>query len=240
MWGEEEARGQGWGQARGVATTLASPPAARCSALLLLLLLQGQCLYCKPGSCFDSPYAAQQHMAAKSHCKMAYETDAQIDEFSEYYTYVASDSEGEEDGGDDDSDDDGGEALDDDDKRMVLATGAGDATVTASGDLILPSGKFIGHRQWVRYYRQYFRQKSEKQKVAMERLQLDYKASGVVSGRSIAADDRAMALGIGTRGNNVDKSGQYKDHAYRQKFALRTGLGTNMIIRKYFRIQMRE
>jgi pre-60S factor REI1 len=66
------------------------------------------CLYCPGGSReFGSVEAVRRHMIDKSHCKMAFETDDDRIEVSDFYTYEGESGAGDEwedvdDGGDDD------------------------------------------------------------------------------------------------------------------------------------------
>ena len=97
--------------------------------------LGGYCLYCqkqmKPGrSCID-------HMVSKSHCKIAYQEDIDMDEYEDFFDY----SELQKD-----------LPLDEDGNPI-----AQEATLSDIGELVLPSGKIIGHRDYKHLYKQPYR-----------------------------------------------------------------------------------
>lgn len=90
--------------------------------------LGGVCLYCHKQLQHGRP--CQNHMISKSHCKIAYDEEVDLDEFEAFYDYslgYGSDEDGEED--------------------------MEDLEVSAVGELILPN-KTVGHRSYVRYYKQ--------------------------------------------------------------------------------------
>lgn len=192
---------------------------------LMSKVIDGKCLFCKADSSFSTPHGAQQHMVSKSHCKLRYETDADFDELGEYFEY----SSGEEDDGDDEERAAG---------RMIIPTAGGAAIVADGDDLILPSGRRVAHRRWMRYYTQYYRLPDEKLTKQLERLALDYDASGVVSMTSLAVARRTAELSHGVRGNVAVPADQKRQQQYQRRFELQTGMQTNMLIRKYFRIQL--
>ncbi len=99
----------------------------------------GVCLFCQ--KVFPDGRACQHHMHAKSHCKIAYENDADAEEFEDFYDFSAT----YEDVDDVDLDENGDVIQD-------------EASVNAvTGELILPDGKVLGHRDFRVYYRQYYR-----------------------------------------------------------------------------------
>lgn len=141
------------------------------------------CIYCNTRSReFRTLHAVRKHMLDKSHCKIAYDTEQEKLEISDYYDFTASYPESKpsytkhkvkaKDSADDDEWEDvsegeesgsGDETVDDSD------AGGSDSTSDASiapkdtitfGDspyeLVLPSGARIGHRSMKRYYAQNF------------------------------------------------------------------------------------
>ncbi len=129
---------------------------------------------------------------------------------------------------------------------MVLSGATNDITVTTSGDLVIKDGKLAYPRQLMRYYKQRLvSSQPEILKAQMERLALDYAASGVLpsarAGTLAAARISGIAaLGYGTRGNRTDVRAQRADDDYRRRKELGTGLAMNQIRRKYFRVQLLE
>ncbi|PFH51974.1 hypothetical protein AMATHDRAFT_141083 [Amanita thiersii Skay4041] len=120
------------------------------------------CMYCNgKGRQFHTLAAVRQHMVDKSHCKIAYDTEDDRLEISDYYDFTRSypDSPPKRDGitGEiitreeddewedvDDGDTSEDEILDDPYNRVTY----GDSEY----ELVLPSGSRIGHRSMRRYY----------------------------------------------------------------------------------------
>lgn len=95
--------------------------------------LGGFCLYCQKH--FEPGRSCQQHMLAKSHCKIAYAEGVDLDEFEDFYDYEKAN-----------------EGLPvDEDGNPVSAQATLDPV---TGELILPSGKRLGHRMYAVYYKQ--------------------------------------------------------------------------------------
>ncbi|UZJ53070.1 hypothetical protein CBS101457_002390 [Exobasidium rhododendri] len=125
------------------------------------------CLYCNGrGRGFASGEAARKHMIDKSHCKVAYEAEEDVFEYSDFYDFTSSypDAQWEDvsdDGEDadaemrDDNDDDGDDGDDEDDDRPLPSNEVryGDNEF----ELVLPSGVRLGHRSLRRYYDQTLR-----------------------------------------------------------------------------------
>ena len=219
---------------------------------LLEKVVNGYCLTCKPNSAFATPTAAQQHMIAKSHCAMAYETDEQLDEYSPFFDYGAGSDDGE-DGGDEE---DEGLGLD------------GPVVMAGTGRLLLPSGVSLVNRKMLRYSKQYLPDSFDHfAKAQLERMLKVGSSAGPSSsssasnassssassdalvaaarhgdakGKSLSASDarKYMTKNDLTKGNIVNIAAQRKSQKYVAREALRTGMSTNMLIRKYFRIQL--
>ncbi|KAJ3557906.1 hypothetical protein NP233_g11624 [Leucocoprinus birnbaumii] len=140
------------------------------------------CIYCNgKGREFRTLGAVRKHMVDKSHCKIAYDTENERLEVSDYYDFTASypdahlrkkkqqalkesDEEWEDmDEDEDASDDEADEVVDeeaseseseseDDDEVPENQITYGDSNY----ELVLPSGARIGHRSMKRYYAQSF------------------------------------------------------------------------------------
>lgn len=208
---------------------------------LMSKVVEGKCLFCKSSSSFSSPQGAQQHMLAKSHCKFAYETEEQFEEYSEFYSYEAdSDDDDEEDEDDDDEDGEGGKKA----GQIVISSATNDITVTTAGDLVLKDGKLAYPRQLMRYYKQRLvSSQPEILRAQMERLALDYAAAGILPSARAGALAAARIGGIaalshGTRGNRTDVRAQRRDDDYKRRMELHTGMQMNQIRRKYFRVAL--
>eukprot|EP01039_Chlorochromonas_danica_P001532 gene1531-1670_t len=75
------------------------------------------------------------HMISKSHCKIAYDNDVDGDEYDDFYDFSSTYEDLE------DANSDGVEEME----------------VTHTGELQLPDGRVLGHRQFRLYYKQYYR-----------------------------------------------------------------------------------
>lgn len=119
------------------------------------------CLYCSSrGKEFRSLDAVRKHMIDKSHCKIAYESEEDRLEYSDFYDFSGSYPPGnksdEEDWEDVDEIDQADEVVDD----LSETEGSPDNQITYGDtdyELVLPSGVRIGHRSMRRYYAQSFR-----------------------------------------------------------------------------------
>lgn len=119
------------------------------------------CLYCnnKGAHAFGTAAATQQHMVDKQHCFLNIDED--VEEFSPFYDF--SDVE--------DSESDEEPVLDVEESKEMGETSSAAASsrisvprtahfpgeITATGELKLPNGKLLGHKDYVRYYNQKYR-----------------------------------------------------------------------------------
>jgi pre-60S factor REI1 len=119
--------------------------------------LGGICIYCQKQ--FVPGWPLQNHMKSKSHCKIAYEEDIDMDEFEPFYDFSTSYEPQKSNNNNDvdvyiqSDDDDEFEDVDDDDEDLVDKT----LEVAANGELILTDGRVVGHRNYRRYYKQKYR-----------------------------------------------------------------------------------
>lgn len=124
------------------------------------------CLWCNgKGRGFHNLGAVQKHMMDKSHCKVAYETQEEQLEFSDFYDFRSSypdykkkDNDEWEDASDDEED---GEVVwedassdDEEDNDDEVPVDDGIRYGDSEYELVLPSGARLGHRSLQRYYRQ--------------------------------------------------------------------------------------
>jgi pre-60S factor REI1 len=127
--------------------------------------LGGYCLYCQKQ--FAPGRATQNHMVSKSHCKLAYDDEIDGEEYDDFYDFSASYE---------DIDDD--EVELDEDGNVI----DGEMQVTHLGELKLPSGRTVGHRDFNRYYKQYHKpEESRPDVLAQQReelLRLGFKFGG--------------------------------------------------------------
>lgn len=110
------------------------------------------CLYCQKQ--FRKYVACQHHMISKSHCKIAYEEDVDLVEFEDFFDFSESYQEEEE----------------YDENGVVIEKSL---EISPIGELVLPSGRTVGHRAYLRYYKQKFRpEESRKSVLAVQREEL--------------------------------------------------------------------
>lgn len=92
------------------------------------------CLYCQKR--FSCTTAVQRHMVDKAHCKIAYEDGVDMDDIGDFYDFTATYADRENIQVDED-----GNILDE------------ELEIAATGELVLPDGRLLGHRQFRRYYK---------------------------------------------------------------------------------------
>jgi pre-60S factor REI1 len=127
------------------------------------------CIYCNgKGRELHTLDAVRKHMIDKGHCKIAYDTEADKIEISDYYDFTSSyppeSSTGKKKTTDDSAWEDVDEAEEEVDQVVDVSDDESDDHLKdnqlAYGDteyeLVLPSGARIGHRSMVRYYTQSF------------------------------------------------------------------------------------
>ncbi|KAL1408421.1 pre-60S factor rei1 [Vanrija albida] len=189
------------------------------------------CLYCPNGGKeFGSLEAVRKHMIDKSHCKIAYDTEEDRIELSDFYKF----------GGSDESDwEDVDDGMDGD------AQNGGMPHLTADGlSLTLPSGRTIGHRALKVYYAQRHRPSTEPQedptkaKVALVRQRLADPTSSLVP---VAGGHGAYGRGLETvKARNAGEATwakkqakAFKDQRTREDFKTKVGFRHNS--QKHFR-----
>lgn len=105
------------------------------------------------------------HMVDKSHCKLAYTEDVDLVEYEDFYDFSASHEEDDED-----------VELDEDGNIIER-----EMEISPIGELILPSGRTVGHRDFRLYYKQYHRPEDNRPSVLAQQreelLRLGYKFS---------------------------------------------------------------
>ncbi|KAI6046184.1 C2H2 type zinc-finger-domain-containing protein [Pisolithus marmoratus] len=122
------------------------------------------CIHCNGrGRELHTIEAVRKHMLDKSHCKIAYDTEDDRLEISDFYDFTTSyPDDGEQNGSDADEweelEDDGGvEGVVGEDATREGRSNSGRVTYgDTEYELVLPSGARIGHRSMKRYYDQSF------------------------------------------------------------------------------------
>lgn len=131
--------------------------------------LGGICLYCQK-QCTPG-YPCQLHMISKSHCKIAYEEDIDIEEFDDFYDFFID----EEDDGEEVDEDDNGDDESEADEELVISP---------TGELVLPDGRILGHRAFKRYYKQKFRSEDNRPAVLAQKREYLLRIGSALGGGS--------------------------------------------------------
>jgi pre-60S factor REI1 len=142
--------------------------------------LGGICIYCQKQ--FGPGRSCQHHMTAKSHCKIAYQEDIDVDEFDDFYDFSSSYTTVE--GSD-------GVARKDGD--------AIDSTLEISniGELVLTDGRCVGHRAFRKYYKQKYKPEESRESVQIarkEELLKLYKSGGFATQTIVDGKVRSQAI----------------------------------------------
>ncbi|KNE56087.1 hypothetical protein AMAG_01929 [Allomyces macrogynus ATCC 38327] len=149
---------------------------------------------------FKSLDDVRRHMADKGHCKIQYEDGADL-EIADFYDFASTwegvDAQGAE--GDADAE--------------VGADGNGMFVDAESSQLVLPSGKALGHRDYRRYFRQNIRDRSAEEVTTISHLVDKYKQLGVYAdlvqreerrtARDIERRRHYYQMGLGVRANKL-------------------------------------
>ena len=126
------------------------------SALIIYLgekiKLGGICIYCQKQ--FGSGRSCQDHMRAKSHCKIAYEEDIDLDEFDDFYDSPSTYSHNN---------------LDVYENSKDEADMEEYSEPPAIGELLLADGRCLGHRAFRKYYRQKYKPPESRMSVIVAR-----------------------------------------------------------------------
>lgn len=140
------------------------------------------CLYCNgKGRGFHSLEAVRKHMIDKSHCKLNYDNDGDL-EYVDFYDFHRDDSVDPNDMEVEEVDEfSEGEFEDDNEKALIISPD--------ESELILPSGMRLGHRAYRRYYKQRFRPEDDRDSVIINKMVSEYKTLGY---ETIAPVDRSI------------------------------------------------
>ncbi|KAJ1725240.1 pre-60S factor rei1 [Coemansia erecta] len=190
------------------------------------------CLYCNGrGRALQSLDAVRKHMLDKGHCKIAYETEIDVLEISDFYDFSSTYPDAHE--HDADEEVEGSTAL----VKGSGKYGGPDALEEEDGELVLPSGARIGHRSLQRYYKQSIPlERTEKDSVVIHKMLTNYSENpGQFNTQLIQSrQNRAMVLAMPGGRQAVKDFTMYKEKRARQDFANRIGMRMNGL-QKYYR-----
>ncbi|KAJ1663516.1 pre-60S factor rei1 [Coemansia sp. RSA 1813] len=189
------------------------------------------CLYCNGrGRMLQSLEAVRRHMLDKGHTKIAYDTEIDILEISDFYDFSSTYPDAHEHDADEELDP---EALLQMGGRRNMP-GAGNLE-EEDGELILPSGSRIGHRSLQRYYKQtILPERQEKESVVIHKMLTNYTEDPEYSTQvATTSRNRAMLLAQ-PKGHRVWKSmAQFRDLRKQENFRTNVGIRTNRLQKHY-------
>jgi len=209
------------------------------------------CIYCNGKRDFRSLSAVRKHMVDKSHCKIAYDTENERLEISDYYDFTNSypdirksvpdaDEEWEDD--DNVDDDQVDEVVSQDESSGSESEDLPDNQITYGDshlELVLPSGVRIGHRSLKRYYAQSFlgsprggKEEDPKSGAALVRRLLADKNSALVPrkggfGAYGAGTDVVKARNPGEAREAGRHVREFRDQQRRENFKTKIGYRNN-------------
>ncbi|KAF9938341.1 hypothetical protein BGZ65_013034 [Modicella reniformis] len=204
------------------------------------------CLYCNgKGRQIKSLEAVRKHMVDKGHCKIPYDTEAEMLEIADFYDFRSSYPEEQQrrmleaaekaDAGEINEDD---EELGD---EYGVDTGArlGEDEM----ELVLPSGARLGHRSLSRYYKQNIKPEETRDSVLINRLLThysDHMGYDLELSRSKARADRGQALVARNEGEArwaYKQTSTFRDFRRIEEHKSRIGEKQNRL-QKHFRAQI--
>ncbi|KAJ2162470.1 pre-60S factor rei1 [Coemansia sp. RSA 552] len=182
------------------------------------------CLFCNGrGRALHSLEAVRRHMVDKGHTGIAYETEVDILEISDFYDFSSTYPDADQHGADEEL---GGRAGD-----VVSAH----QLEEEDGELILPNGNRIGHRSLQRYYKQTpLPERAEKDSVVIHKMLTSYEESPEYNLQvARASRNRAMVLSQPGGRHAWENLVTVKDKRMRENFKTRIGVRTNGLQKHY-------
>lgn len=182
------------------------------------------CLYC-PSSVqpFSGLEAVRRHMVDKGHSKIRFDPEDGMEELAEFYNYEQIVS---------DDDDENFVDVDRDEEEYYLEQEGSLIISPDETELILPSGKRLGHRAYRVYY---------KQNIRIEPTPERQSRRGEHQALVARMSDHYMAMGLAQpaeqRRHLID---QRRDMERRKDWDNRMGVRNNKILQEYFRYQLRQ
>ncbi|KAJ2724528.1 pre-60S factor rei1 [Coemansia sp. Benny D115] len=185
------------------------------------------CLYCNGrGRVLQSLDAVRKHMLDKGHTKIAYETEIDVLEISDFYDFSSTYPDAEE--------------HDTDEQLQVTMVGhsarhVADTLHEEDGELVLPNGNRIGHRSLQRYYKQNIpAERPEKESVVIHKMLTSYQENPHLSNQLMHnRQTRALILSM-PKGRQIYKDfATFKEKRQRQDFTNRMGMRMNNLQTHY-------
>ncbi|KAF9393061.1 hypothetical protein CPB97_004086 [Podila verticillata] len=204
------------------------------------------CLHCNgKGRQIKSLEAVRKHMVDKGHCKIPYDTEADMMEVVDFYDFRSSYPEEQQkkmlaaaaaaDAGEVEM------KVDEDDEEEELDTGVrlGEDEM----ELILPSGARLGHRSLNKYYRQNVKPEESRDSVLINRLlthYTDHMGYDLALSKTKARSERGQALVARNEGEArwaQKQTSTFKDFRRIEEHKARVGQKQNKL-QKHYRVQI--
>ena len=176
------------------------------------------CLYCnnKRAHAFGTAAATQQHMVDKQHCFLNIDED--VEEFTPFYDFSDVEDSGSEDeiGPDNEENKEETSSAAASSHHSVPRTVRLPGEVIPTGELKLPSGKLLGHKDFTRYYKQKYHASYVRHQEVLALMADAYQSqvavathwkipNAILAVRTEAKIKKSEALKIGVLGNSLQK-----------------------------------
>ncbi|KAF9415436.1 hypothetical protein BGZ94_000087 [Podila epigama] len=209
------------------------------------------CLHCNgKGRQIKSLEAVRKHMVDKGHCKIPYDTEADMMEIVDFYDFRSSYPEEQqkqmlEAAAAADAAEAAGVKKDgeDEDDNEELHVGTGARLGDDDMELILPSGARLGHRSLNRYYRQNVKPEESRDSVLINRLlthYTDHMGYDLALSKTKARSERGQALVARNEGEArwaQKQTSTFKDFRRIEEHKARVGQKQNKL-QKHYRVQI--
>src|SRR5579871_458593 len=201
------------------------------------------CIYC--GRSFQSAEGTRAHMLDKGHCKMAYSTQAEILEYSDFYDFTTSYDPIDADDAEVMEDDNNSDWSDDDDNSSIASEDLLPVQISTHDllELRLPhAGKRLGHRSLARYYRQNLRpDRHLSQGEQTHRLMIEAPGSSALTGGPQQVmgvrkfGERSMMVEASKRRHAEREARKFRDQREREQFRTGVAFRKTAEFKKYYR-----
>ncbi|KAI8380407.1 C2H2 type zinc-finger-domain-containing protein [Blakeslea trispora] len=171
------------------------------------------CLYCNGrGKEWKSPAAVRKHMLDKGHCKMAYDESEDPEELLQFYDF--------------------GLMSEQDFEAAMI-----DTTPTSEDEILLASGERVGHRRFMRHYKQKTRKPLESTRNPSSLLITENQEMPPFEPRNRKERRSKLAITDGQSISNPDMLAQLPEAVQKQQFRRQVSERNNFVATARLRIQ---
>ncbi|CEP14792.1 hypothetical protein [Parasitella parasitica] len=171
------------------------------------------CLYCNGrGKEYKSQEAVRKHMLAKGHCKMAYDESENPEDLLKFYNFGA---------------------MSEEDFEAATV----DTVSNQDDELILESGERLGHRRFMRFYRQNPRRSSQDQDPASPLSVTEGETGVAVEPRNRKERRSKLAITDGSQYQKADLLRRLPEVVQKQHFQRQASKRDNLVATSRLRIQ---